>query len=114
MLPGALKEQGTEGRVPFGVISIYHLGFSQEQSLGCVTAAWMDRLAGQYVGTQLSHGDGLCLGFHRQVLSRDRYAWGWRVEGEEGALGLAQGSAPGAVFKIKGQQERDLTGYRRA
>lgn len=39
VLPGALKEQGTVGRVPFGVISIDHLGFSQEQSLGCVTAA---------------------------------------------------------------------------
>lgn len=33
------------------------------------------------------------------------------VEGEEGALGLAQGSAPGAAFKRTCLQESDLAGY---
>lgn len=73
----------------------------------------MDGLAGQYVGAQLSRGDGLCPGFQGQVLSHNRYAWGWRVEGEEGASGLAQGSAPGAVFKRTGREERNLTGCHR-
>lgn len=78
VLPRAQKEQGTVVRVPFGVITINHLGFSQGQSLSCVTGVWMGWLAGQYVGAQVSHGDWLYLGFHWQVLPHDRYVWGWR------------------------------------